>query len=242
MVTLPSLPAIVRGRVRHARVHPIRHRLAFGTHLWLVDLARRLPDGPLASFPVDDHFRGAPSLEQGARDFAAEHGAETLEGDRVLMLASARTLGYVFNPLSVFWCITPGGDVRWAILEIHNTYGARHAHLVIPDAQGRVRFAKEFYVSPFFTVDGAYRVHLQLEAERVGVAVSLDQAGRNVFSATFEGRPVAANTAQVLLAAARTPLASYQTALRIRVHGIWLWLRRLPVVPRSDTPTPAGAR
>lgn len=223
-------------------MHPIRHRLAFGTHLWLLDLERPLPHGPLASFPVGDHFDPtATSLEQGARDFAAQRGAPTLDGDRLLMLASARTLGYAFNPLSVFWCITPEGTARWAILEIHNTYGARHAHLVTPDAQGRVHFRKEFYVSPFFSVDGEYRVHLQLEADRVGVAVSLDQDGRNVFSATFNGRPSPATTLQVLRAALRTPFAAHQTAIRIRVHGIWLWLRRLPVVPRSH-PTPAGTR
>lgn len=241
-MSLPTLPAIVRGRVRHARMHPIRHRLAFGTHLWLLDLAAPLPDGPLASFPVGDHFDGATSLDEGARAFAEAHGGAIVAGDRILMLASARTLGYAFNPLSVFWCLTPEGSVRWAILEIHNTYGARHAHLVTPDAQGRVSFRKEFYVSPFFSVDGEYRVQLQLDTDRVGVAVSLDQSGRNVFAATFEGRPAPATLPQVLRAALRTPFASHQTAVRIRVHGIWLWLRRLPVIPRSDASTPAGAR
>lgn len=234
MITdLPPLPAIVRGNVLHERRKPWRHGLAFTTYEWLVDLDRPLPASFLASFLPKDHFGGkAPSLRAAVETFAREHGAAVSQGDRLLMLASARSLGYVFNPLSVYWCIDSTNRVRWAILEIHNTYGDRHAHVIYPDETGRAVIPKEFYVSPFFTIEGEYRVRLIASPTHVHASVNLHQQGELVFTASFTGKPIPATTTSFLRAAIRTPFATYQTMLRIRLHGIWLWLRRLPVIKR----------
>lgn len=208
--------------------------------MWLLDLQQPLPNTVLASFPSQDHFGGtAASIREAAVAFAHAEGATVETGDRLVMLAAARSFGHAFNPLSVFWCISSQGDVRWVILEIHNTYGSRHAHLVAPDAAGRVEFPKEFYVSPFFTVDGGYQVRITLDDNRCALGIVLRQQDEVVFSGSFAGDIQAASPRSILLASLRTPLVSYQTTARIRIHGIWLWLRRLPVVPRP-THTPQG--
>jgi DUF1365 family protein len=241
MVSIPTTPAIVRGRVRHTRQQPIRHKLSFGTHMWLVDLAEPLPDHLLASFPTADHFGGAASsIREAAIAFATSRQAVCAPDDRVLMLAAARSFGYSFNPLSVFWCVTRSGEVRWVILEIHNTYGSRHAHLVVPDERGGFEIPKEFYVSPFFTVDGSYRVRAKVAQNAVSVGLQLRQDDAVMFSASFAGTPKPATTWQLLLAAARTPFVAHQTTARIKFHGIWLWLRRLPVIPRPSPSTQTG--
>lgn len=231
VTSLPALPAIVRGEVRHHRLHPVSHRVRMVTHLWLVDLTAADP----RRFRSRDHFgSGDP---RPVRDklvaFAAEHHLATEPGDRLVMLAAAHTLGHVFNPLSVHWCLAGDGTVRWAVLEVHNTYGGRHAYPLRPDHAGRSEVDKEFYVSPFFTVDGTYRVVLRLAAEQVAVAITLRQRDRTVFTATFTGRPHPARLLTRARAALRTPLATHQTSARIRLHGIWLWLRRLPLTDRT---------
>ena len=53
-----------------------------------------------------------------------------LRGGRVLMLANARVLGYVFNPLTVYWCHRPDGSLACVVAEVHNTYGERHCYLL----------------------------------------------------------------------------------------------------------------
>jgi DUF1365 family protein len=230
---LPTFPAVVRGKVLHMRRKPWNHGLSFTTYEWLLDLDQPLPTSPLARVLPKDHFGGkSPSVRAAVETFAREHGASIEPGDRVIMLASARSVGYVFNPLSVYWCLDAGNDIRWAILEIHNTYGERHAHVIHPDAQGRVVIAKEFYVSPFFEIRGEYHVRLILDAHHVHASVNLHQDDELVFSASFSGTPLPATRSNLLLAAIRTPFASYQTMVRIRAHGIWLWLRRLPVIKR----------
>ena len=72
------------------------------------------------------------------------------------MLANARFLGYVFDPLTVFWCFAADGSLRCVVAEVHNTYGERHAYLLRPEADGTAEVGKEFYVSPFNDVSGRY--------------------------------------------------------------------------------------
>lgn len=232
VASLPTLPAVVRGEVRHHRRHPISHRVRMVTHLWLVDLTAPNP----RRFRSRDHF--APEDPRPVRDkllaCAAEHGLVTEPGDRHVMLAGARTLGHVFNPLSVHWCLAGDGTVRWAMLEVHNTYHGRHVYPLLLDHAGRSEVDKDFYVSPFFSVDGSYRVVLRLTVEQVAVAVALRQQDSTVFTATFAGQPHAGGRLVRAGAALRTPLVTHQTSARIRLHGIWLWLRRLPIIHRTD--------
>ena len=76
------------------------------------------------------------------------------------MLAHARVLGYVFNPLTVFWCHRADGALACVVAEVHNTYRQRHAYLLRTDDRGRAQVPKRFYVSPFYPVDGGYRMCL----------------------------------------------------------------------------------
>lgn len=160
----PAAPALYDCRIDHIRTGPLRHRVRLSTYLWLVDLDRlpRLPAllRPLARFDPRDHFGGtAPTLRAGLDRFLAAQG-EQPPGGQVLMLANARVLGYVFNPLTLYWCHDTGGALRCVVAEVHNTYGERHGYLLHTDVHGRADTAKELYVSPFHGVDGRYRMHL----------------------------------------------------------------------------------
>ena len=241
-VVLPVLPAVVNGRVRHRRLTPVRHNVGFRTYLWLVDLDHLPQDTVLASFRVADHLgaNGSRRIKTKLLGFVRAQGQSTLPGDRFVMLTGARSWGHAFNPLTVYWCLTPAGEVRWAVLEVNNTYGEQHAYLVTPDYGGRAHAVKDFYVSPFFTLAGHYLIRLRLDTENVAVAITLRQDGRTVFSAGFDGHPVPAHRGARLRAALRTPLVMHQTSARIRLHGIWLWLRGLPVVPRPTRSLPQG--
>lgn len=227
---------LVKGIVLHQRRTPFVHGLKFTNYLWLVDLnenqEKLLPK---------DHFGGeSPTMLDAVKFFANSRGEEVLPTDKVLALASARTTGYVFNPLSVYWCIGPSGETRWAILEIHNTYGDRHSHLIKPDAQGNATLNKELYVSPFFTIDGEYKARAIIDSEHVVVSVNLHQNNALVFSASFTGELLEASIKNRLAAYSRTPFSTLQAMARIRAHGIWLWLRRLPVINRPIHPKQGG--
>ncbi|MEV5966272.1 DUF1365 family protein [Kribbella sp. NPDC051952] len=230
---VPTVPAVVTGFVRHGRSIPIRHGFQHRVYQWLVDLddMPRLPWylRPLGGFDVRDHLGGhGPTIKAGLRRYLASHGIE-YDG-RVLMLANARVLGHVFDPITVFWCV----DSPYVVAEVHNTYGERHAYLLTPEADGSAKTAKKFYVSPFNDVSGSYRLKFELDRERVRVQVSLSRGQRTVFGASFDGVPRPATRRAVLAAAVRMPLMPQRVSALIRLHGLWLWARRLPVVKRPE--------
>ena len=232
---------LVRGKVLHQRRTPFKHGLKFKNYLWLVDLNEKLPKYLDNRLLPKDHFGGeAASIKEALSYFAESRGESVNTGDRLLMLASARTNKYVFNPLSVYWCLDSAGSYRWAILEIHNTYGDRHAHLIHPDKNGNAILNKEFYVSPFFTVEGEYKARAYLDEKKVAVSVNLYQNEALVFTASFAGEIQEATISNRLAARIRTPFSTLQAMARIKAHGIWLWLRRLPVVPRPNHPKQSG--
>jgi uncharacterized protein len=241
VLTQVLTPAIYRTTITHCRQVPVHHSFEYRSYSWYVDVddLPRLPWWlrPFARFRADDHFsNGNPqhdSLRERLSAFFADNDLAAPEG-RVTALLQARVFGYVFNPLSVFWCHDRDGRLRHVIAEVHNTYGERHAYL-LPPADLPVVTAKEFYVSPFNPVDGYYLVRAPRPDTEVDISVALHRDHRQAFPefiANMRGQRRPATTGQVAIMQIISPLAPFVVAARIRIQGIKLWLRRLPVVPR----------
>lgn len=243
---LPALPALVEGTVSHMRRTPLRHRFSYKVYQWLVDvddlprMAR--PLRAFSSFKAADHI-GDPddSIRANIERFCKAQGVD-VSGHRVLMLANARVLGHTFDPLSVFWAIAPDESLTCIVAEVHNTYGERHAYLLRPDEAGRAEVDKAFYVSPFFTVEGKYDLQFTLTPQRVSSSIILRQDGEAVFTATFRGTPRPVTKGRLTKLLIKMPLMTHRTSLLIRIHGVWLWIRRLPVIPRPAHAPQEGTR
>ncbi|WP_405782227.1 DUF1365 domain-containing protein [Streptomyces sp. NBC_00859] len=228
--------AVYPSTITHVRTSPKRHTLHHRTYMWLIDpdAPPRLPFPlrPLARFDARDHFGGGErTIRAGLEKFLTARGVDLGDGS-VLMLAHARVLGHVFNPLTVYWCRDAGGRPLCVVAEVHNTYGERHCYLLRPGPDGRDVVKKEFYVSPFFPVDGDYRMRLPEPGERLSLAVHLERDGARPFTATVRGERRDATPAVLLRSVLRHPWSTMALSLGIRVHGIWLYLRGLPVQPR----------
>ena len=237
-------PRIYRARTTHRRLAAapagLDRRFDYDTGSWLIDLDRPpvlpRPLRWLLRFEPRDHL-GDPSttIAANARGLLAEHG---LTADRIMLLTCPRTLGHVFNPLSVFYCLRSAGsgdgELVAVIAEVHNTYGGRHAYLVRPDRHGRSSVDKELYVSPFNDTSGAYHVAVPLPGETVTVGVTLHREGRPPFTATLKGTARPATPRAVVSTSLRTPLAPLLGMVRIKYQGIKLWLRGLAVQPRPN--------
>jgi DUF1365 family protein len=217
--------AVYAATITHTRRTPFRRTFTHHNHTWLVDLDA-LPDrGMLGRFEARDHLGGPDrTIRDNVESFLAPHGVDVSDG-RVLMAANARAFGYCFNPISVFWCFDRTEELAGVIVEVHNTYGDRHAYLVHPDAQGRARTDKQMYVSPFHGVDGYYELAVPVPDDRLRISVTLHTEAGEVFSASLAGRRTQAT-------AWRTAPAALTGAVLIRAHGVWLWARRLRVQPR----------
>jgi DUF1365 family protein len=118
------------------------------------------------------------------------------------------------------------------VAEVHNTYGERHCYLLEPGERGRTETDKEFYVSPFLTVDGRYRMSFSEPGERLSIQMELVQDERRVFQASLTARRRPMTTANLLAMAVRYPLMTLRVTALIRYQGIRLWVRGVPRVRR----------
>lgn len=240
-----SAPSRVRARVMHRRTRPFRYEFVHGTTMWLVDVAdpaAAFPRWlrPFASIRSEDHFAPGDDrpLAEKVRGYLDAQGLGW-SAVRVLALANARSFGYVFDPLTTYFCYDEGGRLEGVLAEVHNTYGERHCY-PLDVAGGTARVEKDFYVSPFFAVEGRYDIRTRLTDDQVAVGISLTQGDETVFTASVQGTLAPATPRRTLAAVARNPLPSHRVSALIRWHGIKLWLRRLPVVPRRPHQAPKG--
>ena len=232
--------ALYRTRITHLRRAPVHHYFEHHGYSWYVDIDRmpQLPRWlrPFARFDASDHLDGAPNdtLRQRIDAFLAERGID-LHGGRITALMQAKVLGYVFNPLTFYWCHDTQGVVRHIVAEVHNTYGGRHAYLLPPHDDHPAMVRKRIYVSPFNDVDGYYLVRAPLPGAELDVRISLHRDNQQAFVATMRGTRRSADIGELLKLQIVTPLAPLMGAIGIRVQGITLWLRRVPVVPRPES-------
>lgn len=229
---------VLRTTVTHARSSPIQHRFRHRSWMWLVDLDHLPRHGAAGRwrgvFRTGDHLGTGATIRENVVTLLAERGVTSPVG-RIRMAAMPRAWGNGFNPLSVFWCDTPDGAPLATVLEVHNTYGDRHAYVIEPDERGRADTEKVFYVSPFHGTGGTYAVTAPRPVGgRVRVGITLRVGEDYSFTASVQGTPAHDGAPGWFDSVRAAPAALVSSAL-IRAHGIWLWARGLPVRPR-----PAG--
>ncbi len=237
-MNLPAVPALVVGHVSHRRHVGVNEAFRYRSMQWLVDIddiPQLRAAGRLFGLRAADHL-SSNGFRPDLTALLTECDITLADDDRVLLLAHPRSSGYVFDPLSVFWCVTADGRLRAAILEVHNTYGERHAY-VLPAEQAdgtsaEWLVAKDFYVSPFNDTAGEYRVRLTLAADRLQVTVNLHRDDQLVLAATVGGPIEPLTSASMRTAVRRVRGVPYRIPVLIRWRAIRLLLRRLPLVSR----------
>ncbi|HSX67919.1 FAD-dependent oxidoreductase [Nocardioides sp.] len=236
-VALPKGGRVYTTTIRHARRAP-RRTFSYRSRTWLVDLDALPPARVHREFRAADHL-GDPDRTIRENVVAFLAGRDIAVDGTILMLAHPRAFGHCFNPISVFWCHRASGELACVLIEVHNTYGDRHAYVVHPDAAGRATAPKQMYVSPFHDVSGDYQISVPTPGEQVAVGITLQPHG---FAATLTGTALPPGRRAALGTLVRTPWPALLGRLRIQFQGLLLWLRRVPIQPRPDHDSQEGIR
>ncbi len=224
--------ALYEGDVTHTRIFPRRHAFRYRVFSLLLDLDEI--DGlslklfarnraALASFHDADHGDGRP-LKEWATAKLAEVGIEA-DGP-IRLLCYPRILGYVFNPLSVWFCHRADGHLAATIYEVHNTFGERHSY-VLPAGETQA-CDKAFYVSPFLSQDCRYVFAIVPPGEDVVIAIRESEGGAPVLNAVFSGKHKALTDRALASALVRHPLMTLKVVAAIHFEAFRLWLKRVP--------------
>jgi DUF1365 family protein len=112
-------------------------------------------------------------------------------GGAVRLLCMPAVFGGVFNPLSVYFCHRPDGELAAVLYEVNNTFGGRHCYLLpaLVGGRGRVRqtCAKTFHVSPFMDMNLRYEFQLSPPGETAFVGIRISGGDGLLMTASFAG-------------------------------------------------------
>jgi len=247
--------AIYHGAVAHARRGPRPHAFRYRLYMLYLDL-EELPgllSGPgplrpgrlgLLSFERADYLRGAADLAEEARR-RVEGALGFRPTGPVRLLTHVRSLGYVFNPVSFYFCFAADGETLQAVVaEITNTpWKERHAY-VLPAAAGTASadFAKGFHVSPFFGMDQGYRWSIGVPGPTLAVEMVNREGGDEVFRARLDLRRRPWSAATLWRAALGSPLMAWKVHAAIYWQALRLWAKGEPFHPHPRGGAAPAAR
>jgi len=226
----PLASAIYSGTVAHARRGARSHAFSYRMYMLYLDLDE-LPGLALRSYRRSD-FLGDPSrdLAGEVRDRVAAALGFRPEGP-VRLLTHVRSLGYVFNPVSFYYCFDRDGEtLRAVVAEITNTpWGERHAYVIPAGGDGAVSiFEKAFHVSPFYPMEQTYRWDLSRPADSLRVDMASLEKGQEVFRATLAMRREAWSPAALRRATLLQPLMAWKVHAAIYWQALRLWVKGVP--------------
>lgn len=238
--------ALYRGVVTHWRLRPRQHRLRYRVFWLLLDLDERdaaprrlrlLSRGRfnLLSFHDRDYGDGSQTdLREQVETLLTRHGVE-IGGGAVQLLTMPRVLGYVFNPISLYYCHADDGRLAAMIYEVTSTFGERHSYVipVDPDAGDAVRQGarKALHVSPFMGMDMDYAFRGRAPGERIDLTIDgMDREGL-LLRAVMTGRRHALTDRAILSAAMAVPLMTLKVIAGIHWEALKLWLKGVRLHP-----------
>ena len=158
--------------------------------------------------------------------------------------AFPRMLGYVFNPVSFWYCHDRAGDLVAVLAEVNNTFGERHNYLVA-HADGRPIRAGEtldarkvFHVSPFMAVQGHYRFrfHARPGDPRILARIDHADAGGDLLHTAISGRVLPLTAPRLARAFFGYPWMTLGVMARIHWQALRLWLKRVPFFSKPQPP------
>ena len=237
------------GHTTHSRLRPRPHRFSYGVFQLLIDVDR-----------IDDAVVGLTCLNKGRfgvfsfaeRDHGARDGSPLRRwvdqkladakiagsAHTIRLLCFPRVLGFVFNPISIFFVHAADERLEAVIYEVNNTFGQTHAYVLpaVGAAKQRQAADKRLYVSPFYRVEGGYRFEMAAPDETFRLVIAKQVDGEVDFTANLIAERRALTDAALLGLFFGMPLMTLGVVAAIHWEALRLWIKGAPFGARPPGP------
>jgi DUF1365 family protein len=265
--------ALYHGEVMHQRFAPRQHRFTYQLTSWLIDIDE-LPqlDQNLKGFGwnkralfsfIDTDYGfgdGIPArvfIDTMLKDFNLPRA------HRVELLCQVRCLGFVFNPLAVWFCYDEQERLTATLYEVRNTFKQRHHYFVPETVTPRTaeeasettrqthnqtghqtipvyhhhRSEKNFYVSPFMPMDCQYEFRFQRPDAHLNLTIQQTSQGKPLMVAAWRGERQTLSQTALNSLAVRHPLSTLKIIFAIHWEALRLWIKGMRLITRPAPPT-----
>jgi uncharacterized protein len=254
------------GPVRHRRVRPAGNAFSYGVYTLRLPLRARsareaagtLTDSwwfahnrfGLLSFHERDHGDPARGGTQSALEWVEallrSNGIQDADGE-IFLHTFPRVLGYVFNPVSFWFCERADGTLRAVLCEVNNTFGERHCYLLDPGGallNGTPLVARKvFHVSPFCKVDGQYTFRFMFAPPKHGkplrslARIDYADADGPLLQTSIAGSARALDARNVLRVFFGFPMMTFGVVAKIHWQALRLFFKRVPFLHKPAPPS-----
>ena len=236
------------GKVKHQRLRPRPHRFAYRVFWVLADIdqldqwpSRVFSHHRWNLFSLSDRTHGprdGSPLRPWIDDVLAGAGFE--KSGRVRLLCFPRILGYVFDPLSIWFCDDENGQLQAVVYEVRNTFGEAHTYVLpvdrSPETTVEHTWEKGFYVSPFIDLEATYRFRIRPPGDAISVTVNQEDNDGPLFSASMRGTRLPVDTRTLVSLFITHPLMTLKVMAGIHYEAIRLWRKGAPYRGRPAPP------
>lgn len=238
--------------VMHHRLSPKEHHFKYRIFMFALDLdevdevARRVPlfsrnRSNLYAFRDRDHLtlpgKDTESTRENLVEFLAQNGIQFPSDGRITLVTLPRVLGYIFNPVSFYFCRDSAGLPLCAVVQVGNTFGEMKPYLLrepVGENAFRLVTPKHFYVSPFSALDLAFDFKLRVPGDRLEIHIDDREGERPVLLSALTGRRAPLTTAQLAWFTLKYPLITLKVIFLIHWHALLLWMKLLPWHRKAD--------
>ena len=237
---------IYNGVVTHTRFKPVKHFLKYKTFSFFIDLdeLEKLQKENLIfsynrfnifSFYNKDHGnRDGKPLKNWALENLQKYN---IEGNinKIKLLCYPRIFGYVFNPLSIFYCYE-NEKLKAIFYEVKNTFNEQHTYIFPVKKSSDIvlqKCEKKFYVSPFIEMKTFYNFRLSQPKEKIKILIKQNDVNGPLLLAHQEGTKIKLNSQNLLIEFLKHPFMSFKIIVAIHFEAFRLWVKGVNLVKKK---------
>ena len=241
-------PKIINAKIYHKRLFPKENQFRYKLYYLVFSIKKlsklsrgflfRINKFGLISFFEKDHFLVKNSYNNIKKILLENNLCFELED--VMLMTMPRVLGYVFNPVSFWFCLDKESNLMSVLVEVRNTFGESHNYLCYNYDQRKIEqndiicVDKIFHVSPFISRQGEYKFKFlyKKNSKKIGVWIDYhDKKGQKLLVTSIIGRTDTYSSKNLLKCLLFYPLSNLKTIIMIHWQALKLFQKGIKYIP-----------